>query len=488
MLKKKIIKDTMIYSAANYIAMVIGVLVSFGIKIILGTVGAGYWAILKVVISYGEYSDLGTRNILSRDLPQAVGEGNFKKIALVKDVTFSFSMSMSILSALFVAVFAMLKVHDVTLRYGLVVIALLIILTQGYNYFIVILRAEKKFTELGYLIIQNMLLVAFFPIIGGVCAGLIGLSIGFCIATGLSIILAHRATKSDLNWCIDRIELKRLLKSGMPMVMLSYVLVTFLSMDAIMVGRLISMEDLGLYTIGLMAVQQISRLGRFTSIVIFPHIQERFGDTGSLLDSKDFFIKSTQALICFLPTVIAITAFALEAAVHTFIPQFQGGISSMRILVLGYFFIAINEMSQNILFTINQHSRLVPIYIGLLALGFGLNYLFIKLDYGIDGVAMATSLTYISFFICVFSYAFKKILNWQELISLICKTMVIFVYFVTCFIITTFIGVSDHVWLTAFIRIISIVVLLMPLWIPFERKEHLLATALHVLKAKKGAV
>ena len=40
---------------------------------------------------------------------------------------------------------------------------------------------------------------------------------------------------------------------------------------------MLGIEQLGLYTIGIMAVQQVGSLPGLFSIVIFPHIQEKYG-------------------------------------------------------------------------------------------------------------------------------------------------------------------------------------------------------------------
>ena len=110
-------------------------------------------------------------------------------------------------------------------------------------------------------------------------------------------------------------------------------------------------------------MQQISTLGRFASIVIFPHIQERYGQKKSLEEIKHFFIKTTRALTLALPFVIAFITFFVPVVVILFLPRFEAGLGAMRFLVLGYFFVAVNEMSCQILFTINQQARLIPLYL-----------------------------------------------------------------------------------------------------------------------------
>ena len=110
-LKERIVKDTLVYSGANYIAMGLGIVISIATKAILGTVGAGYWALMKVVTSYGEYSDLGTKDAVSREIPQAAGAGDADRRSRLQDAVFSFALLMSVMAAVLVALFSLLFVH-----------------------------------------------------------------------------------------------------------------------------------------------------------------------------------------------------------------------------------------------------------------------------------------------------------------------------------------------------------------------------------------
>ena len=64
--KQSIMKDTLIYSGGSYIAIIIGLLVSIFSKRFLGVSGAGYWALLTVVMSFALYVGLGIKKGLVR--------------------------------------------------------------------------------------------------------------------------------------------------------------------------------------------------------------------------------------------------------------------------------------------------------------------------------------------------------------------------------------------------------------------------------------
>tara|TARA_B100000315_G_scaffold126405_1_gene116250 strand:+ start:1552 stop:1767 length:216 start_codon:yes stop_codon:yes gene_type:complete len=66
--KHGIIMDTIFYSGASCIAIIIGFLVSISSKRFLGVSGAGYWALLTVVQTYALYVGLGIKKGLVREI------------------------------------------------------------------------------------------------------------------------------------------------------------------------------------------------------------------------------------------------------------------------------------------------------------------------------------------------------------------------------------------------------------------------------------
>ena len=78
MQKHIIVRDTLIYSGASYIVIIVGFFVSVFSKRFFGVSGAGYWALLTVVTTYGMYIGLGVQNALIREVPQSIGAKKLK--------------------------------------------------------------------------------------------------------------------------------------------------------------------------------------------------------------------------------------------------------------------------------------------------------------------------------------------------------------------------------------------------------------------------
>ena len=90
MQKHIIVRDTLIYSGASYIAIFVGFFVSVFSKRFFGVSGAGYWAILTVATTYGMYIGLGVQSALIREVPQRIGAKEIEKAKAIENVTYSF--------------------------------------------------------------------------------------------------------------------------------------------------------------------------------------------------------------------------------------------------------------------------------------------------------------------------------------------------------------------------------------------------------------
>ena len=483
-LKERIVKDTLRYTIANYVAMVIGIFVSIGTKAILGTVGAGYWALLKMFSSYAEMSDLGAREAMLRELPQALGAGETARGTKIQNCAFSFSSVMSALSGLAIIAIAFFIVKDPALRRGLLVISMVAVATQTYNFMLSFLRTFKKIAALSGVITVNILLVAAFSLAAAWWKGVVGLALGILAATSISAWNAYRVSgiKISIDW--DWREILRLISIGIPMVVAGSMLVLFLSVDSMMIGKMIGVQALGLYTIALMAVQQVGTLGRFSQIVLYPYIQELYGHDRSLDATRQIFVRTTTALMYFLPVIIGAISFLIPVIVHYFIPKFSGGLPSMKILVLGYFFIAISELAPTLLFTIDKQRTLIPVFAALLLAGAGLNYVFIRAGAGIEGVAVATSIAYFFYFIAVFYYAFKRILQGKVLMRLMASIVGMFVYLAFwVMVIDHFVRVPGFL-LESLVKCAAITAVFLPFILMYERQEHIMTMLFKVFKAK----
>lgn len=489
-LKKTLVKDTMKYSLANYSAMFIGILLSIASKRILGTTGSGYWAIFKIYATWTAFANLGVRDAaIMREMTQANGAGDLAKSKKILGLAFSFEVISAVSVGILVFIFLGLFKRDAELLRCLQAGILLAIVTQFYNFFLTVLRAKKKVSRLSWLIFINILLVAVFSIPGAIKFQAVGFIWGTFIATLFSALLAFYFSETTLGFCWDLQLIQRLAWIGIPIICAGYSMDAFLSIDSVMIAKFLRVEMLGLYTIALMAIQLISSLGRFTQIVLMPHIQESYGRSGTLEEVRPILLKSTVALMHVLPIIIGSVFFLVPVLVTLVLPKFIDGLPAMKILVVGYFFVATSEIATTIPVTVNKHVWLTPIFLIMIGVLGALVWMFIHFGYGLMGVAMATTLAYFFYFLALFLFGFRLLgLKSGKIWLHIGLAVLIFGYFSSALFFIDRYVVLDPYWVSGVVKFLIYMLLLLPILLWHEKREGLFRMAFSVLRFKPEVV
>jgi O-antigen/teichoic acid export membrane protein len=133
--------------------------------------------------------------------------------------------------------------------------------------------------------------------------------------------------------------------------------------------------------------------------VMYPRFGEKYGETG---DPRSLTRYITMPMVNLaMLTVLPIGAIfvALPALIQLFLPEYNDGVTPARVLLFGLFFYSVAGMAGNMLLTINRQFLRLGILAGCALLNFIFSYGALKLGYGIEGVAIGTSLAYFVFFL-----------------------------------------------------------------------------------------
>ncbi len=195
-------------------------------------------------------------------------------------------------------------------------------------------------------------------------------------------------------------------------------------------------------------------------------------------------LKPTYFISRLMPILIGIIIFSAQPIVIILLPQFRDGLGVMKILVLGIFFIAVNQMSSSLLFTINKQRILAPLYGIMVAVCMGFNYLFITMGLGIIGVALGTSISYFLFFLIVFTFASSHIMEWRNIIRFYFEIMVFYIYFLINILwIDAILNFPDPI-LTSLSKISCFLLVCIPVLINVQRREKVFTLIYDVLRSK----
>jgi len=407
--KREIFKDYITYSAGNYISQALGMISGFLLRAFLEPYAMGIWQGLSVIKSYTSYTNLGVSKSAAREIAYFRGKGDDSRSEVLKNTGFTFSIIMVSLAGIGCISFALFKrsTLDEYAFWGLIVMGGVVILERIESYIVTILRSKKKFfpESLGKTInaILNIVLVVL--IVRNY--KLFGLYATTLIIMTFSILILILLSKERFLLAIERNELKHLIKIGIPLVFLGFMYVNLMNIDRIVIIKLLGAEMLGLYSVAIMMGNLVYNISTMASVVLYPRFQEKYAKRD---DKRDVYIMMRKIIkFLWFPLIVVLIGGIIffPYLIKMFIPKYVEGITSMRILLCGIYFFSLAIFCSHYLITIGKQVLSLFICIGAVIINLILSILFIKLGFSIEGVALATSISYFLYFILLFIMAHR---------------------------------------------------------------------------------
>ena len=407
--KREIFKDYIIYSAGNYISQGLGMISGFLLRVFLEPHAMGIWQGLSVIKSYTSYTNLGVSKSAAREIAYFRGKGDETRSEVLKNTGFTFSIIMVSLVGIGCILFALFKRNtlDEYIFWGLIAMGGVVILERIESYIVTILRSKKKFFPESLGKVLNAILYIGLVVLIVKNFKLFGLYAITLVILIFSILILILISKERFLLAIERNELKHLIKIGIPLVLLGFMYVNLTNIDRIVIIKLLGAEMLGLYSVAIMMGNLVYNVSTMASVVLYPRFQEIYGKSD---DKRDVYIMMQKIIkLLWFPLIIVLLGgiMFLPYLVKMFIPKYIAGITSMRILLCGIYFLSLAIFCSHYLVTIGKQVLSLLICIGAVIINLVLNILFIKFGFSIEGVALATSISYFLYFILLFIMAHR---------------------------------------------------------------------------------
>ncbi len=199
-----------------------------------------------------------------------------------------------------------------------------------------------------------------------------------------------------------------LLKIGIPLMILFFLILLLASVDKTLILALISEEALGYFGVATVATTVIATIPQAIHSVTQAPIMEKFGRTKDRERVKNYFIEPMVLMAYIIPVLIACLNYSIHLPILYYLDKYVQSITVMKILTIGVFFEAVSTPAMSIALAFNKQVKLIFLLAPLVALHFGLTYLFIIKGWGLNGVAIGTSITSFLYFLVLIFYAFKQ--------------------------------------------------------------------------------
>jgi len=355
---RSLIKDLASWGGASAVAQALTLAADVAISRMLGPGLRGVWEFMLVVLQYGDYSNLGVRSALGRELPVAIGAGERARAATLERDSFAFNITAAGATTALVLLWAAWTfTTDPILAGALAGAAVILFLQQWYGFFVITFRSYRRFDLSSRVHMLRGLLVLTLHAGGVWLFGFGGLIAGAVASHLILVATARSLWPTHHPWAVSPASAKRLVTVGLPFLSIGLLDLAFTSADRLLIAGALSFEQLGFYSIATMTFAMLSFIPNVASTVLYPRVCEAYGRSSSESDVKGLLHAPIILLAASMTIVGANLAVVLPWVVEIVLPRFSPGIAAAQITTIGAVFAAMAVASSTGLIAIDRLAR-----------------------------------------------------------------------------------------------------------------------------------
>jgi O-antigen/teichoic acid export membrane protein len=387
---REIARDFLYLSGARLFSLGVSFVRSLFIPRLLGPASYGMWKSFGIIQSYIQFSDLGALAALKREIPLLSSRGEEARLREARDVAFLVNNVVVLLAAVAVMTGSLL-VPDPLYGRALRLFVLLLYATHLNVFLEKLLFWRKDFAYASRLTLILSLVEAVLAVGGTILYGLDGLIVGTFIGYGLVVLLQLRRIGFQIGFAFRWATYKELVKIGFPSHVNGLLYNILTSIDRVLILPVLGLEGLGLYGLAMTINEYLFRVSYAFGNVLSPRLVEKWSEEGSVAALRPLIEKPTLAIAVAAPAVLGTVYFTVAPVVEVVLPDFQGAVLPLRILLVGTYFSSLHRGLSSFFLTIRKQARLFPVYGGAIAANAGLVWMALDRGHGISGVAGAAS-------------------------------------------------------------------------------------------------
>lgn len=484
--KADIVKSILVYVPSRYFSQFLGFFTTLIMKRFLGPLFTGIWDLLKLVMQYVDYSELGATQAIYYKIPFLNGQGKTKEAKNVQNVIFAFILGSSLVAGIGMALYALIFSGslDPHIYAGLFACSVIIVFERVYAFYVMLARAYKDYAALSKAILFDAVLSLLLAVFVISRFRLYGLFIGIIVTTILNIWYIRRNVRYDIGFRFDLRSLVSYIKFGFPMYLTSILTMLLNSIDRVMIAGLLGLQQLGFYSIAMMSKSYSAGLTTNFSHVTSPYFVEDAGRHGESEKIYAYVIKGTFAFSCFMSFVLGIIYIYSTPVIETVLPSFMPGLVALKIFLITNFFSSLMSFPTNYIVVRERQNTLVLFASIALGVNVVLNYFFIKRGLGINGVAAATAIASFIYLIIVFVYAIRNFSRsigiWHNMAKILAPAAYVLLIIL---LLDKFVTHSNH-WVEAVIRSAVLSILSILIAVILEKETGLVKIFVNIIKER----
>lgn len=399
---RRVIVDSLWVSGASLAGQSLGVLTSLALRMLLSPAQMGIWQGLKLLLSYGNYSNFGISKAAARSWSRALGSGDTAAARRDLNVAFTASLLTSALYGLLLAVAA----AGIALRGGawnlawaggLAAIGLLSIVQRWTTFQVTMLRAQQQFAATSRLALLEAIVTLLAAAGATWLFGLPGLYLATLLVLLASLIWLRRCGGPRLTFAWQPRRMLQLAAVGGPLLLAGAAWSLLRSIDKLMILACLDDREfqLGCYSTALLVGGQLFGLANMLSTVMVPRYGHCYGASGCVAEVAHMAARSSELLaaVLSLAGVIAITAG--QPLLSAMLPDYQPGLAALVFVTPGAIVLGLTLPVSQMLVAVGRERQVLVSLVGSSLVSVVATWLALRSGGGLAALAAATSLGYL---------------------------------------------------------------------------------------------
>lgn len=448
--KKSVIKSSFNYTIVQYAVMGIGFIKSIYVANALTPIIMGSYGLIVLVLDYLRFAHLGV--FMAMNLESSVNMGNSDKIPYVRQITDNSFTYLFFLTILFIVGACIVSALPDTfiasdIKKYVFAIAFIAAIDQYKIFTIIYSRLNEKYQLINRIELWSNVLLCIVVLFTVSKYKLDAVVYSMVLSSVLMLLLCAHITGKNIRVSLKVNIIKKLMIIGAPLLIYNIFERFFMTVDRVIISNYLTRSDLGYFTLSSTIVSSTMVLLSSFTFLYYPKVLQKMNTKDQIKSTKEVTndIKNFSTLISCVALTIGFTGLILiEPFIRIFLSDYIPSITIYQLLILGILADNTTYFASTYLASNKHQIALIAILLVMATISIPLNLIAIKFNLGLNGIALATSLSMFLYAVAKVVFTFKKLgeLNTKNVIEFFYK----YVLFATVIIAIIFL-MPKHIYL-----------------------------------------
>jgi O-antigen/teichoic acid export membrane protein len=216
--------------------------------------------------------------------------------------------------------------------------------------------------------------------------------------------------------------------------------------------------------------------------VVGPYFMEDYGKYGDSKLLHAYVAKGTFAIASFMSIVLGLVFIFSTPVITAILPSFVAGLPALRISLIASFFVSLIDFPYDYIVALKQRSSLIFFTIATLALDIALTYLLIKAGLGINGAAIAATISAMVYMLALFMYCMKGLITLREAVRFFAPL----IYSILVVLLLERYIVLPSIWVSAFAKAAMFLLASLVTFVMLEKETGIIKISFGLVKKYLG--